>query len=317
MKPEAMSSESAEQRSRRATPSGVWPLLRDTYAQWAADDATRLAAALAYYTIFSIAPLLVVVIALAGLVLGRDAVQGQLIAQIDGLVGRESGRAIQDLVASASQPASSALASLFGFAVLLFGASGVVGELKSALNTIWGVPTVSAGFLGVLRERLASFALVLGLGFVLLVSLAISAGLAAAGQLVQSGLPGGEAVWLAINIVVTLAIEAGLFGLIFRVMPDTYVAWAEVWVGALVTATLFELGKLLVGIYLGRAGIGSTYGAAGSLIVVLVWVYYSAQILFFGAEFTKVSARRRRGEADASTAFAGAPLRQVATDTPR
>lgn len=179
---------------------------------------------------------------------------------------------------------------------MLFGASGVVGQLKAALNRIWAVPTKSVGFLGAVRERLTSFALVLGIGFVLLVSLAINAALTSAGTYLRGGVPGDESVWIILNVIVAFGVEAALFALMFKLLPDTQVRWAEVWMGAVVTALLFEVGKLLVGVHLGRAGIGSAYGAAGSLIVVLVWVYYSAQILFFGAEFTRVYARHRRGE---------------------
>lgn len=272
----------------------AWRLLTRTYTEWSEDDAAQLAAALAYYTIFSLAPLLVVVIAIAGLVLGREAVQGEIVRQIDGVVGSDGAHAIQDLIVNASKPAQSVVASTIGFLTLLFGASGVVGQLKAALNRIWDVPTQSAGFLGAIRERLTSFALVLGIGFVLLVSLAINAALAAAATYVHSG--GNESVWFTVNFIVTCGVEAILFALMFKLLPDTEVRWAEVWLGAVVTALLFEAGKLVVGIYLGRAGIGSAYGAAGSLIVVLVWVYYSAQILFFGAEFTQVHARHRRGE---------------------
>ena len=270
-----------------------WRLLKQTYAEWGEDDAAQLAASLAYYTIFSLAPLLVVAIAVAGLVFGREAVQGEIVRQIDGVVGPDGARAIQDLIVNASQPTESVLASLVGFLALLFGASGVVGQLKAALNRIWEVPAKSAGFLGVVRERLTSFALVLGIGFVLLVSLAINAALTAAGTYLGASVFGDESVWLSLNVIVTFGVEAALFALMFKLLPDTDVRWAEVWIGAAVTALLFEVGKLLVGIYLGRAGIGSAYGAAGSLIVVLVWVYYSAQILFFGAEFTQVYARHR------------------------
>lgn len=282
--------------------SDAWQLLKQTYAEWSDDDAAQLAASLAYYTIFSIAPLLIVAIATAGLVLGRDAVQGEVVRQIGGLVGEDGARAIQDLIVASSKPSQGVLASLIGFAALLLGASGVVGQLKAALNRIWNIPTKSAGFLGAIRERLSSFALVLGVGFVLLVSLMINASLAAAATHFSSRLPGNELVWIGVNFCVTFGVETALFGLMFKLLPDTDVEWSEVWIGAAVTALLFELGKLLVGVYLGRAGIGSAYGAAGSLIVVLVWVYYTAQILFFGAEFTQVYARYRRGEnhADAS-----------------
>ena len=277
----------------RPTLAEAWRLLKATYAEWSDDDAAQMAAALAYYTIFSLAPLLVVAIGIAGLVLGREAVQGEIVRQIAGVVGVDGASAIQDLIANASRPADSVLASVIGFLALLFGASGVVGQLKAALNRIWEVPTKSSGFLGVLRERLASFALVLGIGFVLLVSLTINAALTAAATYLRAGLPGDERLWLGLNVVVVWGVEAVLFALMFKLLPDIRIRWADVWMGALLTALLFELGKLLLGYYLGRAGISSAYGAAGSLIVILVWVYYSAQILFFGAEFTQVYAGQR------------------------
>jgi membrane protein len=280
----------------RAQIDAAWRLLERTYVEWGEDDAAELAAALAYYTIFSLAPLLIIAIAVAGALLGREAVQGEIVRQIATLVGPDGAHAIQDLIVNASKPSDSLMASIVGFLALLFGASGVVGQLKAALNRIWDVPAKSAGFLGVVRERLASFAVVLGVGFVLLVSLVINAALTAMGTYLRGSVPGDATIWISVNLIVTFAVEAGLFALMFKLLPDVDVQWADVWLGGAVTALLFELGKLLVGIYLGRAGIGSAYGAAGSLIVVLVWVYYSAQILFFGAEFTQVYARRQRGE---------------------
>jgi membrane protein len=290
---EPLGSAATRREHGRWSASAVGSLLRETYAEWSEDEAVRLAAALAYYTIFSIAPLLVVAIGLAGLVFGREAVQGHIVGQIAGLVGADGARAIEELIENASKPSAGALAAVVGFLALLFGASGVVGELKAALNRIWDVPTGSAGFWSVIRQRLASFAAVLGIGFVLLVSLAISAALTAAGAYFENVLPGADSVWLVVNYAVALAVETALFALMFKLLPDDVkIAWSDVWIGAAITALLFESGKMLVGLYLGSAGIGSAYGAAGSLIVVLVWVYYSAQILFFGAEFTQVYARR-------------------------
>jgi membrane protein len=286
--------------TRKAFFADLFAMLRETYAEWSEDDAAQLAASLSYYTLFSLAPILVLTIAIAGLVLGREAVQGMLVHHIAGLVGTDAAKAIQDLIANASQPSTSIWASLVGFIALLFGASGVVGQLKAALNRVWNVPMKSAGFLGAIRERLTTFALVLGIGFVLLVSLAINAALVAAGTYFGSALPGDERIWIAVNVIITVAVETFLFALMFKYLPDTDVRWSEVRAGALATALLFELGKLLLGAYLGWAGVGSAFGAAGSLIVVLVWVYYSAQILFFGAEFTQVFARHQRGEGNAS-----------------
>ena len=275
----------------RGYPRYAWGLLTQTYAEWSEDNAARLAASLAFYTLFSLAPLLVVAIGVAGFFLGSEAVRGQLMHQFAGLVGPDGAEAIEDLIAAARRPGESVVASIVGFVLLLLGASGVVGELKASLNQIWDLPSPKSGFFAVVRQRLVSFALVLGIGFVLLVSLLISAVLAA----VSDFLHGGEVVagiWIAVNLVVTLGIETALFTAMFKLLPDTPVRWTDVWVGALCTAVLFEVGKLLVGIYLGRAGLASAYGAAGSLVIVLLWIYYSAQILFFGAELTQVMARR-------------------------
>jgi membrane protein len=292
-----------------APPQGVrgyarqaWSVLRQTYAEWSEDNAARLAAALTFYTLFSLAPLLVLAIGVAGLFLGSEAVRGQLMHQFAGLVGPDGAEAIEDLIANARRPGESVVASAVGFVLLLLGASGVVGELKASLNQIWDLPAPPSGFFAMVRQRLLSFALVLGIGFVLLVSLLISASLAAASDYLH----GGEVVagiWIAVNLLVTLGVETALFTAMFKLLPDTPIRWRDVWIGALCTAVLFELGKLLVGLYLGRAGLASAYGAAGSLVIVLLWIYYSAQILFFGAELTQVMARRR----DAAAAPAPPP----------
>lgn len=270
----------------------LWQLLRETFADWSADGAPRLAAALSYYTLFSLAPLLVIVIAIAGIVFGREAVQGQLVSQIDGLVGRDGGRAIEELLAHASRPTESVIAAVVGFIVLLFGAAGVLLQLQDALNTIWEVRARPyAGVWGLIRTRLLSFVFVLGVGFLLVVSLTVSASLAAIQSYASGMIPGSETVWVIVNAAVSIALVSLLFALMFKYLPDVEVAWSDVWVGAVATAVLFTIGKSLVGLYLGRASFGSAYGAAGSLVVVMVWVYYSAQILFLGAELTQVYAR--------------------------
>jgi len=271
----------------------AWAVTKEAFSEWSANRAPRLAASLAYYTIFSLAPLLIVVISIAGLVFGREAVQGEIVAQIGALVGRDGAEAIQQMIAQASKPASSTLASLFGIVMLLLGAAGVVTELKDALNTIWEVPPdPNTGLLYTIRRKFLSYALVLAIGFVLLVSLVISAGLAAMSRYMSTFIPGSETVWMIISLVVSFAVIAALFAALFKYLPDARVRWADVWVGAVVTAALFELGKFALGVYLGGAAIASAYGAAGSLVVVLVWVYYSAQIVFLGAEVTRVYARR-------------------------
>lgn len=270
----------------------IWTLLKETYTDWSEDKAPRLAAALAYYTVFSIAPLLVIIIAIAGLVFGQEAVQGQVVEQIRGLVCETGAEAIQTMIANASQPSSSIIATVLGIATLLFGASGLFGELQDALNTIWEVqPKPDQGILGTIKQRFFSFTMVLGTAFLLLVTLVISTALATLSAYFQNLLPGFEVIWQIVNQVVGFAISMLIFGLIFKVLPDAKVAWGDVWIGAFVTALLFSIGRFALAQYLGRGSFTSTYGAAASLVVVLLWVYYSAQILFIGAEFTQVYAR--------------------------
>lgn len=271
----------------------VWGLLKQTYSDWSEDKAPRLGAALAYYTIFSLSPLLVVAIAIAGLVFGQEAAQGQIVGQIRGLVGDEGAQAIQDMIRNASRPGAGIVATVIGAVTLLLGAAGVFGQLKDSLNTIWEVePKPGRGVPGFIKERFFSFTLVLGTGFLLLVSLVISAALSAVGEYMAGLLPGGEAVWQVVNLAVSFLVITLLFALLFKYLPDVKIAWGDVWIGAAATALLFTLGRSLLGLYLGRGTIGSAYGAAGSLVIVLLWVYYSAQILFFGAEFTQVYANR-------------------------
>lgn len=285
----------------------AWSLLVDTYDQWSADGAPRMAAALAYYTTLSLAPLLLVIIAVAGIAFGAEAVRGELVAQIGGITGSDSAHAIEDLLANARRPASGLIASAVGVVMLLLGASGVVAELESALNTIWKVAPATDSWRGLFVKRLASLAMLLGVGFLLLVSLALSAVVAAAGRYAGSFLPGSETVWMLIEMVVSFAVVTALFAMLFKFLPDAPVRWSEVWLGAAATAVLFNLGKLVIGLYLGRSSIGSAYGAAGSLVVVLVWIYYAAQILLFGAELTYVHAARQRAEtAQASTEHSAA-----------
>lgn len=271
----------------------IWSLLKETFSDWNEDKAPRLAAALAYYTLFSIAPLLVIVIAITGLVFGHEAVQGQVQNQIQGLVGRESAGAIQSMIQGASRPRTSIIATIIGVVTLLFGAAGLFGQLQDALNTIWEVqPKPGRGALAVIKDRFMSFTMILGVAFMLLVSLVVSAALAAMGQFFGGLMPGMEFMWQVVNFVVSFGVITLLFAMIFKVLPDVKVAWSDVWIGAAATALLFTIGKFLIGLYLGKSAIGSTYGAAGSLIIILIWVYYSAQLLFLGAEFTQVYAKR-------------------------
>jgi membrane protein len=270
-------------------------LLKGTFKQWSEDKASRLGAAVSYYTIFSMAPLLIVVIAIAGLAFGQKAVRGELVGQIQGVVGAESAQLIQTMIANASQPSSGILASIVGVVTLLLGASGLFGELQGALNTIWEIVPRPRGILATIRERFFSFGMVIAIAFLLLVSLVVGAGIAALGQFAGGVLPIPELALQGINFVVSFAIVTLLFALMYKVLPDAVIEWHDAVVGAAVTSLLFAIGQLAIGLYLGHSGAASTYGAAGSLIVVLLWVYYSAQIFFFGAEFTQVYANRFGG----------------------
>src|SRR5438477_5877869 len=268
-------------------------MLKEAFKDWNEDDAPRLGAALSYYTIFSIAPLLLISIAVAGLVFGHEAAQGRIVEQIQGLVGRSAAEAVQSMLENARKPGQGILATLSGALTLLFGAGGAFNELRSALDTVWAIPPSPKGGLKlIVRERLASFAMVLVVGFLLLVSLVVSAGLSALE--LKGAFPGSGLVLEVLNVAVSLAVITVLFALIFKYLPDAHppVAWKDVWVGAFITAALFTAGKFGIGLYLGHSSVASAYGAAGSLVLLLVWVYYSAQILFFGAELTQVWARR-------------------------
>lgn len=261
-------------------------------SQWVEDDTFQMAAALAFYTFFSLTPLLIIVIAVAGIVLGQEAAQNQIIGTLQGLIGQESARAIQAMVQEASTPSSSILATLTGMVTLFLGAGAVVGQLQTSLNTIWRVTAKPwGGMLSLLQARFMSFAFVLGLGFLLLVSLVISATLAALNQIVIDVLPGGTVIWQIIDVLLSIGFITVLFALIYKVLPDVELAWRDVGIGAAITSLLFTMGKFAIGLYLGQSSTTSVYGAAGSLIVVLLWVYYSSLIFFFGAEFTQVYAR--------------------------
>jgi membrane protein len=270
-------------------PKHVFHLLKTTVTEWQAHKASRLAAALAYYTLLSIAPLIVLVVAITGLVFGDDAARGDVAAQLRGVMGPEAGQAIEAIVANANAPREGLVGTLIGIGVLLFGASWVFAELQDSMNTIWEVtPKPGRGLKGIVKDRFFSFTMVLGVAFLLLVSLVLSTVLSAIGDRLASALPGGEAVWHVVNFAVSFGVITLLFALMYKVIPDVKIQWSDVWVGAVVTALLFTLGKYGIGIYLGNASVASPYGAAGSVVVLVVWVYYSAQILFFGAEFTQV-----------------------------
>jgi len=268
-------------------------MLQETWGEWNKDNAPRLGAALAYYTIFSLAPLLMIVIAIAALVFGREAAQGRIVAEIQGVVGEASAQAIQAMIDKAREPAAGIFATVVSLITLLLGATGVVNELKSTLNTIWNVQSPNLGLLGTLKARLMSLAFVLGIGFLLLVSLVVSAVLAALNAFMSPWLssPWLVYVWQAVNFVVSLGVITVVFAMLYRFLPDTEIPWRDVWVGAGITAVLFEVSKFLIGLYLGKSSIGSAYGTAGALVLILVWIYYAALVFLFGAEFTEVYAR--------------------------
>jgi membrane protein len=275
-------------------PKEILPILKETASEWMEDQAQSLGAALAYYTVFSLAPLLLIAIAIAGFFFGREAAQGQIFDQLRGLLGEASGKAMQDMVQNANtKPATGVMAALIGAVTLLFGASGVFGQLQTSLNAIWGVqPKPGRGVLGIIQDRILSFGFILVVGFLLLVSLLFTATIALVGEWFGGMVPGMEALIQILNSVLSLALITLLFATIFKFLPDAKIAWHDVWIGAFITAVLFTVGKFALGLYLGKSGVASSYGAAGSLIVLLLWVYYSSQILFFGAEFTQVYANR-------------------------
>jgi membrane protein len=265
-------------------------IAKETVSQWQEDEAPRQAASLALYTLLSIAPLLILSIKVAGLALGDEAARGQISQQISGVVGAQAGQAVEAMIANARSPGQGLVGSLVGVVVLLFGASGVFGELQTSLNNIWNVkPRPGRGVAGFLRDRFFSFTMVLGVAFLLLVSLVLSATLLTFTEHFHDALP-LPVLWQVLNIVLALALTTVLFALIFRVIPDAKIAWRDVWVGAFATAVLFSAGKFLLSWYVSRSATVSPFGAAGSLVALIVWVYYSAQLLFFGAEFAQVYA---------------------------
>jgi len=277
---------------------GLAAVLASVLRNWWQGDSLRVGAALAYYSVFSLAPILVIAIAIGGAIFGVEAARGSVVAQFQGLLGREGSMMIQAAIESSSlQPGKALAATLLALATLLFGATGAFAELRRALNQIWEVELVASGFLQEIRVRLLSFGMVVVVGFLLLVSLIFAACIAALNS-VFTGSPSWLQPMLAvIQLASSLVVESLLFAAIFKVLPETHLRWADVILGGFVTAVLFELGKSVIGLYLGNAGLGSMYGAAGSLVVLLVWVYYSSQIVFVGAELTRAWTLGREGGA--------------------
>lgn len=274
-------------------PKAIIGVVKESFSEFTDDKAQRLGAALAYYTIFSIAPLLVITIAIVGVLFHREAAQGLVSDQLGHLIGKQGADAIQSMVKGAGDKKNTGIiASIVGFVILLVGASGVFVQLKDALNSIWDVPAKqqAGGIKGFVRTRFLSFGLVIAVGFLLLVSLIISTILSGVGKLL-GGMAFLAPVLGAVNFAISFAVITALFALIFKYLPDIKITWKDVWFGAAVTSLLFTIGKSLIGLYLGKSSVTSAYGAAGSLVVLLIWVYYSAQILFFGAELTQVYTR--------------------------
>ena len=281
----------------------LFTLLKQTFNEWLQDKAPQLGAALAYYTVFSLAPLILVLLAIVGVIFRDDPAGAwdKITQQMGYFLDPSALQVVQGIAQKASQPGKSTIATIIGIALALFGATGVFGQLQDALNTIWGVKAKPAqGIFGFLRARFLSFAMVAGICFLLLVSLAIEALLKGFSHYVQSMLPGGIVVAVSVYLIFDFAVVVLLFAMIFKFLPDVRIQWRDVWIGAVMTAILFLIGKWLLGLYLGSGAAGSAYGAASSLITLLLWIYYSSQILLFGAEFTQVYAQRAGRELEPS-----------------
>ncbi len=277
----------------------VREFLREVFTEFQRDNAVALGAALAYYTIFSLAPLLVLAIGVAGIVLGRSTAQAEILLRVRQEVGPNVAGAIEGMILQLASPKSGALATVTSLVTMVFGASGAFGQLQGALNTIWDAPAgPTRGWRKLLRRRLSAFGMILVIGLLLVASMLLTAWLTAAHHLISARLPIFSATLPFVEFSLSLALVTVLFAAIFKFLPDVEIEWRDVWLGAAVTALLFSAGKSLIGLYLGRAGVGSIYGAAGSLVVLLLWVYYSAQIFLLGAEFTEVHTRRRGSRAD-------------------
>jgi membrane protein len=273
--------------------AGIWRMLKETVLAFIEDEALSRGAAIAFYTVTSIAPVLLIVIAIAGLAFGQDAAQNAITAQLSGLMGQQTAEVLQTAVASAASKSSGIVATIIGITTLVITASGVFGEMQTALNAIWKAKPIGTTVSRLIRARAASLGLVAALGFLLMVSLVVSTALTAFGNYLDSVLPFGKLILTVLNVVVSLMLISFLFAAIYKVLPDRSLEWGDVVVGAVVTAVLFTVGKSLISWYIGSSAVASSFGAAGALIVLLLWVYYSAQIFLLGAEFTKAYANRR------------------------
>jgi membrane protein len=294
--------------------SGIWSLIKLSVVSWRKDYASSMGGALAYYTLFSIAPVLIIVIAVAGFFLGAEAARGEIVTQLQGLLGEDGAAGVQGLLESASEPEEGLIATITSIFLLLLGATTVFAELQSDLDRIWRAETKPiSGLWAFLRARILSFGMILVLAFLLLVSLVFSAALSALGKWWGGWFEGWAVLLEVLNFAVSFAITTGLFALIYKFLPRVEIAWHDVWIGAAVTALLFAVGKFLIGLYIGRSGVASGFGAAGSFVVLLVWVYYSTQIFLLGAEFTWVYAHERGSRRGRERP--GAPKRAAAAAT--
>jgi len=289
-----------------------WSTLgKDTVAAWIDDYAPSMGAALSYYTVFSLAPMLLIVISVAGMVFGAEAARGEIFGQLRGLMGADAAKTVESLLTSVSEPKEGIAATVIGLVLLLVGATSVFGELQDALDRIWRAPARdrSGGFLGLVRRRLLSFGMILGIAFLLMVSLVLGAATAALGKWWSGAFGSWEVLAQSVNIVLGFAVTTVGFAMIYKLMPRVKVQWRDVWLGAAVTALLFTIGQFLIGLYIGKSGIASGFGAAASLIVIFIWVYYSAQIFLLGAEFTWIYARTFGSKRDmpAGSPTLGAP----------
>lgn len=279
----------------------MFDLLKRTYREWSEDRCLRLGAALAYYTVFSLAPLLVLVIAGLGFFFGEQAAEGRILEQLEGMLGADGAAGVQEMIRNANQPAQGMVATIVGLVTMGIGATTVFGELQDAMNQVWDAePKRSQGWFAYVKVRLTSFSMILVIGFLMMVSLVLSAAVTALDGFLEDLFPGADLLARLVNLFVSFGVVTFLFALIFKYLPDAEIAWRDVWAGAAGTALLFAVGKELIGLYLGQTSATSVYGAAGSLVVVLLWVYYSSQILFFGAEFTQVWSRTRGSQAPQS-----------------
>ena len=279
---------------KKLTPKNIWSVLKQSFKGFSEDKVPKLSASLAYYTVFSLGPLLIVLIFLTSVFFGREAIEGEIFGQLKGFVGNDSASQIQDIVKKASLSGRGGTAAIIGVIVLLIGATTVFGEIQDSINTIWGLkPKPKAGIWKLIKDRLLSFGIIGSLGFLLLVSLSVTAVVEGLNRRLQNVFPDVTVIiFYIVNLLITLAVVTALFSVIFRVLPDAKIKWKDVLAGSITTAILFMIGKFLIALYVSKSAVGDTYGEAGSFVILLVWIYYSAFILYFGAEFTKAWAMK-------------------------